>query len=257
MINAENVFVDYILKRTLFGKPKKVFTAVKDISLNLKVGETLGIVGESGSGKSTLGRAIMQILGYRGKVTFADQDIAALSTEERKALKKDMQMVFQDPFNSLSPRLTVGEIIGEGLLVHYPQMSKEQRREKVMKTLEEVNLSPSMINRYPHEFSGGQRQRIAIARAIILEPKFVLLDEPTSALDRSTQITVVELLNNLQKKYGLSYIFISHDLSVVRALSDRVIVMSKGNVVEAGDSKQIFEQPQDAYTKRLIEASNL
>ncbi|MGX2950766.1 ABC transporter ATP-binding protein [Ursidibacter sp. B-7004-1] len=257
LINAENVFVDYILKRTLFGKPKKVFTAVKDISLNLKVGETLGIVGESGSGKSTLGRAIMQILGYRGKVTFADQDIAALSTEERKALKKDMQMVFQDPFNSLSPRLTVGEIIGEGLLVHYPQMSKEQRREKVMKTLEEVNLSPSMINRYPHEFSGGQRQRIAIARAIILEPKFVLLDEPTSALDRSTQITVVELLNNLQKKYGLSYIFISHDLSVVRALSDRVIVMSKGNVVEAGDSKQIFEQPQDAYTKRLIEASNL
>ncbi|MCT8715918.1 ATP-binding cassette domain-containing protein, partial [Glaesserella parasuis] len=228
LITTENVDIDYILKRNLFGKPTKVFNAVKNISLELKVGETLGIVGESGSGKSTLGRAIMQILAYRGKIAFADQEIAALSNEQRQALKKDMQMVFQDPFNSLSPRLTVGEIIGEGLSVHYPQMSKEERRQKVMKTLEEVNLSPSMINRYPHEFSGGQRQRIAIARAIILEPKFVLLDEPTSALDRSTQLTVVELLNNLQRKYGLSYIFISHDLAVVRALSNRVIVMSKG-----------------------------
>lgn len=257
LITAENVDIDYILKRNLFGKPTKVFNAVKNISLELKVGETLGIVGESGSGKSTLGRAIMQILAYRGKIAFADQEIAALSNEQRQALKKDMQMVFQDPFNSLSPRLTVGEIIGEGLSVHYPQMSKEERRQKVMKTLEEVNLSPSMINRYPHEFSGGQRQRIAIARAIILEPKFVLLDEPTSALDRSTQLTVVELLNNLQRKYGLSYIFISHDLAVVRALSNRVIVMSKGEVVEQGEAKQIFEQPKDEYTKRLIEASNL
>lgn len=257
IINADNVDIDYVLKRTLFGKPKKVFNAVKNISLDLKVGETLGIVGESGSGKSTLGRAIMQILEYRGDIAFNGKNIAQLPQAERKALKKDMQMVFQDPFNSLSPRLTVGEIIGEGLAVHYPQMSRSERREKVMKTLEEVNLSPAMINRYPHEFSGGQRQRIAIARAIILEPKFVLLDEPTSALDRSTQITVVELLNNLQKKYGLSYIFISHDLAVVKALSDRVIVMSKGNVVEAGDSKQIFENPQDEYTKRLIKASNL
>lgn len=257
LITAENVDIDYILKRNLFGKPTKVFNAVKNISLDLKVGETLGIVGESGSGKSTLGRAIMQILTYRGKIAFADQEIATLSNAQRQALKKDMQMVFQDPFNSLSPRLTVGEIVGEGLSVHYPQMSKEERRQKVMKTLEEVNLSPSMINRYPHEFSGGQRQRIAIARAIILEPKFVLLDEPTSALDRSTQLTVVELLNNLQRKYGLSYIFISHDLAVVRALSNRVIVMSKGEVVEQGEAKQIFEQPKDEYTKRLIEASNL
>ncbi|MDE3953879.1 ATP-binding cassette domain-containing protein [Glaesserella parasuis] len=168
-----------------------------------------------------------------------------------------MQMVLQDPFNSLSPRLTLGVLLGHRLSALYPQMSKGERRQKVMKTLEEVNLSPSMINRYPHEFSGGQRQRIAIARAIILEPKFVLLDEPTSALDRSTQLTVVELLNNLQRKYGLSYIFISHDLAVVRALSNRVIVMSKGEVVEQGEAKQIFEQPKDEYTKRLIEASNL
>lgn len=257
IIKADNISVDYVLKRTLFGKPKKVFNAVKDISLNLRVGETLGIVGESGSGKSTLGRAIMQILEYRGRLQFKDQEIAGLNKEQRKALKKDMQMVFQDPFNSLSPRLTVGEIIGEGLSVHYPTMSREERRQKVAKMLEEVNLSPAMINRYPHEFSGGQRQRIAIARAIILEPKFVLLDEPTSALDRSTQITVIELLTKLQKKYGLSYIFISHDLAVVRALSDRVIVMSQGDVVEMGDVKQIFENPQDPYTKRLIEASNL
>ncbi|QIM64986.1 ABC transporter ATP-binding protein [Frederiksenia canicola] len=257
IITADNISVDYVLKRSLFGKPKKVFNAVKDISLHLKVGETLGIVGESGSGKSTLGRAIMQILEYRGKLQFNGQSFDTLSKAELKALKKDMQMVFQDPFNSLSPRLTVGEIIGEGLSVHYPNMSKEERRQKVMKMLEEVNLSPSMINRYPHEFSGGQRQRIAIARAIILEPKFVMLDEPTSALDRSTQITVIELLTNLQKKYGLSYIFISHDLAVVRALSDRVMVMSKGDVVESGDVNQIFENPQDPYTKRLIEASNL
>ncbi|MEG9532211.1 dipeptide ABC transporter ATP-binding protein [Mannheimia indoligenes] len=257
LIKADNIEVDYILKRSLFGKPKKVFNALKDISLHLKTGETLGIVGESGSGKSTLGRAIMQILDYRGNITFADQDMTKLSKSEQKALKRDMQMVFQDPFNSLSPRLTVGEIIAEGLTVHYPQMSKAERREKVMKILEEVNLNPAMINRYPHEFSGGQRQRIAIARAIILEPKFVLLDEPTSALDRSTQITVIELLNRLQKKYSLSYIFISHDLAVIKALSDRVIVMSQGDIVESGSVQQIFETPQQAYTKRLILASNL
>ncbi|OOH92093.1 microcin ABC transporter ATP-binding protein [Pasteurellaceae bacterium 15-036681] len=257
LINADDIHVDYVLKRSLFGKPKKVFNAVKGISIDLKQGETFGIVGESGSGKSTIGRAIMQILEYRGKVAFIGKDLTACSKDERQATKKDMQMVFQDPFNSLSPRLTVGEIIGEGLSVHYPQMSKSERREKVMKMLEEVNLSPAMINRYPHEFSGGQRQRIAIARAIILEPKFVLLDEPTSALDRSTQLTVIELLNNLQKKYGLSYIFISHDLAVVRALSDRVMVMSKGDVVEQGNVQQIFENPQDEYTQRLIEASNL
>ncbi|HHW7544543.1 TPA: ABC transporter ATP-binding protein [Mannheimia haemolytica] len=257
LIQGEHIKVDYILKRSLFGKPKKVFNALKDISLYLKTGETLGIVGESGSGKSTLGRAIMQILDYRGNITFAGKTLANLNKAERQALKKDMQMVFQDPFNSLSPRLTVGEIIAEGLTVHCPQMSKTERREKVMKMLEEVNLNPAMINRYPHEFSGGQRQRIAIARAIILEPKFVLLDEPTSALDRSTQITVIELLNRLQKKYGLSYIFISHDLAVIKALSDRVIVMSQGEIVESGDVTQIFENPQQEYTKRLILASNL
>ncbi len=257
LIILENVDVDYVVQRSWFGKPKKVFNAVKNISLKLKEGETLGIVGESGSGKSTLGRAVMQILDYKGDIYFDGRDIPQLSQADRQALKKDMQMVFQDPFNSLSPRLTVGEIIGEGLLVHFPKMSKQQRRERVMKMLEEVNLSPSMINRYPHEFSGGQRQRIAIARAMILEPKFVLLDEPTSALDRSTQLTVIELLNRLQKKYGLSYLFISHDLSVVKALSNHVMVMQQGEVVESGDTQQIFHNPQHPYTQRLIKASNL
>ena len=257
LITADDVEVDYVIKRSFFGKPTQVFNAVKGISLNLKVGETLGIVGESGSGKSTLGRAIMQIIESRGKISFDGKEINQMGDAERKPLKKDMQMVFQDPFNSLSPRLTVGEIIGEGLTVHYPHMSKDERRQRVMQMLKEVNLSPNMINRYPHEFSGGQRQRIAIARAIILEPKFVLLDEPTSALDRSTQITVVELLNDLQRKYGLSYIFISHDLSVVKALSDRVIVMSHGEVVEMGTAEQVFNAPKEDYTRVLVQASNL
>lgn len=257
IITADDVKVDYVIKRNFLGKPMQVFNAVKGISLDLKVGETLGIVGESGSGKSTLGRAIMQIVESSGDICFHGKNIRTFLDAEQKSLKKDMQMVFQDPFNSLSPRLTVGEIVAEGLTVHYPQMSADERREKVARVLTEVNLSPAMINRYPHEFSGGQRQRIAIARAIILEPKFVLLDEPTSALDRSTQIKVVELLNDLQHKYGLSYIFISHDLSVVRALSDRVIVMSEGRVVEMGTSQQIFENPQEEYTKILVQASNL
>lgn len=257
LIQGENISIDYVLKRSFFGKARQVFQAVKSVSLSLNVGETLGIVGESGSGKSTLGRAIMQILPYQGELKFNQLDLAALNKLARQQLKKDMQMVFQDPFNSLSPRLTVGEIISEGLYVHYPQMSKAACREKVINILEEVNLSANMINRYPHEFSGGQRQRIAIARAIILEPKFVLLDEPTSALDRSTQITVVELLNRLQQKYGLSYIFISHDLAVIRALSDRVLVMNKGEVIEAGEVNQIFDAPKQDYTKRLIAASNL
>lgn len=257
LISADTVKVDYVIKRSFFGKPTKVFQAVKGISLDLREGETLGIVGESGSGKSTIGRAIMQIVESTGKISFNGKEIKTMSAAERETLRRDMQIVFQDPFNSLSPRLTVGEIIEEGLTVHFPSMSKDERRQKVMQMLKEVNLSPAMINRYPHEFSGGQRQRIAIARAIILEPKFVMLDEPTSALDRSTQITVVELLNNLQRKYGLSYIFISHDLSVVRALSDRVIVMSKGAVVEQGTAEQIFNHPQEDYTRLLVQASNL
>ena len=255
LIDAKNVHVEFIVERSFFGKPRKTFHAVKGIDLALHQGQTIGIVGESGSGKSTFGKALMHMLPYRGDIHFEGQDLAKINEKTRQKLKADMQIVFQDPYGSLSPRLTIGEIIGEGLLVHQPQLSRQQRTDKVAAMLEEVSLSPTMITRYPHEFSGGQRQRIAIARAVILEPKFVLLDEPTSALDRSIQVKVVELLRDLQKKYRLSYVFISHDLSVVRAMSDEVLVMKQGEVVERGEAMQIFNAPQTEYTQRLIKAA--
>ena len=255
LLKTEDVRVSFVIERSFFGKPRQVFDAVKGVSVELRKGETLGIVGESGSGKSTFGKAVMQMLPYSGKVYFEGRDLQTISPREQQALKAERQIVFQDPFGSLSPRLTIGEIIGEGLLVHQPQLSKQERIEQVVAMLEEVSLSPDMINRYPHEFSGGQRQRIAIARAIILNPKFVLLDEPTSALDRSIQVKVVELLRSLQKKYQLTYMFISHDLSVVRAMSDNVIVMKQGEVVEHGSAEQIFHNPQTEYTQRLIKAA--
>lgn len=255
VLQADNIKVDFVVEQSFFGKPRKVFTAVDDISLSVKHGQTIGIVGESGSGKSTLGKAILQMLPYQGEVLFNGHNPQALSRNDRQALKADMQIVFQDPFGSLSPRLTIGEIIAEGLLVHRPQMSKKARADKVATMLEEVALSPDMINRYPHEFSGGQRQRIAIARAVILEPKFILLDEPTSALDRSIQVTVVELLRDLQQRYDLSYLFISHDLAVVRAMSDDVLVMQAGKVVEQGSAEQIFYHPKTEYTQTLIKAA--
>lgn len=255
LLDVENIEVDFVTSRHFWGKPKTIFRAVDTISFTLKNGETLGIVGESGSGKSTLGKAVMQMLPYQGNVQFLGSHLHMGNEKLRREHKREMQMVFQDPFGSLSPRLTIGEIVGEGLLVHAPHLSRAERRDRVAAMLEEVALSPAMINRYPHEFSGGQRQRIAIARAIILQPKLVLLDEPTSALDRSIQVKVVELLRNLQQKYDLSYLFISHDLAVVRAMSDRVIVMQQGKVVEAGSAEQIFYQPQTAYTQRLINAA--
>lgn len=255
LLEGKNIAVDFAVGHNFWGKPNKFFGAVKDVSFSLKQGETLGVVGESGSGKSTLGKAVMQMLPYQGEVLFEGVNPLKQNAKEKHLLKAKRQIVFQDPFGSLSPRLTVGEIIGEGLLVHQPQITAKQRLEKVVHMLEEVALSPEMINRYPHEFSGGQRQRIAIARALILEPKFILLDEPTSALDRSIQIQVVELLRNLQQKYGLSYMFISHDLSIVRAISDNVIVMQYGKVVESGSAQQIFNDPQTDYTKKLLDAA--
>lgn len=252
LITADNISVHFPIKYNFFGKPTVYFEAVKQISLSIKSGETLGVVGESGSGKSTLGKAILQMLNHSGEVTFAGKQLEKHHSNDVKA---DLQIVFQDPFGSLSPRMTIGEIIGEGLQVHQPKLSKPERMNRVREMLKEVELETDMINRYPHEFSGGQRQRIAIARAVILRPKFILLDEPTSALDRSIQVTVVELLRNLQKKYQLSYMFISHDLSVVRAMSDRVLVMKQGEVVESGTAQQIFENPQTDYCKTLIAAA--
>lgn len=255
LLEAEDVRVKFLVKSHFLPSRNQYFEAVKGISLSLKQGETLGIVGESGSGKSTLGRALINLLPSTGKVIFKGVDRENLTDSQLLAQKKDVQMVFQDPYGSLSPRMTVGEIITEGLMVHQPNLSKQERLVKARAALEEVRLEPSAINRYPHEFSGGQRQRIAIARALILEPSFILLDEPTSALDRSVQLTVIDLLKELQQQHGIGYIFISHDLSVVKALSDRVLVMQKGEVVEQGDVQQIFHSPQKEYTKKLIEAS--
>ncbi|MCG7497240.1 ABC transporter ATP-binding protein [Vibrio sp. Of7-15] len=255
LLEADDVWVRYLIKSSFFGNKHEYFDAVKGISLHLKQGETLGIVGESGSGKSTLGRGLIGLLPSSGSIRFNGQEMRDLPPTEQKALKRNIQMVFQDPYGSLSPRMTVGEIITEGLTVHYPKMTRPERLRKAKKALEEVCLPPNSINRYPHEFSGGQRQRIAIARALILEPSFILLDEPTSALDRSVQLTVIDLLKDIQKRRNIGFIFISHDLSVVKALSDRVMVMQKGTVMEQGTPEQIFHAPQHDYTKKLIAAS--
>lgn len=255
LMEADNIKVNFPIKFSIFGKPLEFFDAVKDISFSIKQGQTLGVVGESGSGKSTLGKAVLQMLRHSGKVDFEGKKLGKLNRKDFNKLKANMQIVFQDPFGSLSPRFTIGEIISEGLSVHYPHLTKKQKADRVTKVLEEVAMDVNCINRYPHEFSGGQRQRIAIARAVILEPKFILLDEPTSALDRSIQVKVVELLRDLQKKYNMSYMFISHDLSVVRAMSDNVLVMKEGEVVERGTAEQIFHNPQTDYCKTLINAA--
>lgn len=255
LLKADDIRVKFLIKSHFIASKNEYFEAVKGISLELKQGETLGIVGESGSGKSTLGRALIDLLPSTGKIEYKGQDMALLTNKERFELKKDVQMVFQDPYGSLSPRMTIGEIITEGLTVHQPMLSKKERMQKARDVLREVRLDPASINRYPHEFSGGQRQRIAIARALILEPSFILLDEPTSALDRSVQLTVIDLLKDLQKKHNIGYLFISHDLSVVKALSDRVLVMQKGEVMEQGTAENIFQNPKNDYTKKLIDAS--
>ncbi|HGF4929279.1 TPA: ABC transporter ATP-binding protein [Vibrio parahaemolyticus] len=255
LLNAEDIRVKFLVTPHFIPSKNEYFEAVKGISLQLKQGETLGIVGESGSGKSTLGRALIGLLPSTGKIEFKGQNMASLSDKERFDLKKDVQMVFQDPYGSLSPRMTIGEIITEGLTVHQPYLNKKERMQKARDVLREVRLDPASINRYPHEFSGGQRQRIAIARALILEPSFILLDEPTSALDRSVQLTVIDLLKDLQKKHNIGYLFISHDLSVVKALSDRVLVMQKGEVMEQGSAQEIFHHPKSEYTRKLIDAS--
>lgn len=255
LLSAEDIRVKFLVKPHFIKSKNQYFEAVKGISLNLKQGETLGIVGESGSGKSTLGRALIGLLPSSGRIVYKGQDVSLLNDKERHKLKKDVQMVFQDPYGSLSPRMTVGEIITEGLTVHQPHLSKQERLERARKALIEVRLEPNSINRYPHEFSGGQRQRIAIARALILEPSFILLDEPTSALDRSVQLTVIDLLKDIQTKHNIGFLFISHDLSVVKALSDRVLVMQKGEVMEEGSAEEIFNAPKNDYTKKLIAAS--
>jgi oligopeptide transport system ATP-binding protein len=220
----------------------------------LHEGQTIGIVGESGSGKSTLGRALLRLLPSEGHVGYIGHELPTDAAAMRP-LRRELQLVFQDPFGSLSPRMTVGRIITEGLLIHEPAISTRERDARAAAALREVGLDADMRNRYPHEFSGGQRQRIAIARTMILKPKVIVLDEPTSALDRSVQKSIVDLLRNLQSAHGLSYLFISHDLAVVRALSDYIIVMKEGRIVEEGPTEAVFDHPREDYTRTLMAAA--
>ena len=234
---------------------RQYFTAVKNVSLRVGRGQTLGIVGESGSGKTTLGLAILRLLRSEGDILLEGLNLQGLKSAELRPKRRDMQIVFQDPFGSLSPRLSIHQIIEEGLLVHEKSMDEAARRKAVAAVLQEVGLDPSAQDRYPHEFSGGQRQRIAVARALILKPRLLVLDEPTSALDMSVQAQIVDLLRDLQRRHGLTYLFISHDLKVVRALSNHVMVMKDGVVVESGTRDEIFDFPKTEYTRALIAAA--
>jgi ABC-type microcin C transport system duplicated ATPase subunit YejF len=229
--------------------------AVDRVSVTLRRGQTIGIVGESGSGKSTLARALLKLLPSEGSIHFDGRNIEKLDQQAMRPLRRQLQIVFQDPFGSLSPRLTAGEIVTEGLLVHEPSISAKERDRRAARAFSEVGLDPANRNRYPHEFSGGQRQRIAIARAIILKPKVVVLDEPTSALDRQVQKQIVDLLRDLQEVHNLSYLFISHDLAVVRAMADHIMVMKDGRMVEQGSPEEIFDHPHEDYTRRLMAAA--
>jgi oligopeptide transport system ATP-binding protein len=255
LLEGREVEVVFRGRGGLFSGRSIEVKAVDRVSIALRRGQTIGIVGESGSGKSTLGRALLRLLPGEGSIMFETHDISAADRRRMLPLRRELQLVFQDPFGSLSPRMTIGQVITEGLLVHEPSLSSRQRDERAVAALAEVGLDPAMRNRYPHEFSGGQRQRIAIARAIILKPKVVVLDEPTSALDRSVQKQIVDLLRDLQKEHDLSYLFISHDLSVVRAMSDYVVVMKQGRIVEEGPTEVIFDAPREAYTRALMAAA--
>ncbi|MFN6942567.1 MAG: ATP-binding cassette domain-containing protein, partial [Parvibaculum sp.] len=255
VMEADDLKVWFPIKRGLLRQTVGHVKAVDGISVKLREGRTLGVVGESGSGKTTLGLALMRLISSDGEIRFDGQTIQGLKSKEMRPLRRNMQIVFQDPFGSLSPRMSVSEIVGEGLEIQHPEMSAAARRAQVTEALREVGLDPAMQDRYPHEFSGGQRQRIAIARAMALKPRFVMLDEPTSALDMSVQAQIVDLLRELQRRHNLAYLFISHDLKVVRALADDIIVMKGGKVVEAGSADAIFDRPQTAYTRALMAAA--
>jgi microcin C transport system ATP-binding protein len=255
VMQGDDIKVWFPIKAGLMRRVVDHVKAVDGIDLTLRAGQTLGVVGESGSGKTTLGLALARLIRSQGRISFLGNQIDGYSFEDMKPLRNRLQVVFQDPYGSLSPRMSVGEIVAEGLKVHEKALSSEERDRRVASVLEEVGLDPATRWRYPHEFSGGQRQRIAIARAMVLKPRFVMLDEPTSALDMSVQAQVVDLLRDLQAKHDLAYLFISHDLKVVKALANEVIVMRQGKVVEKGPSTQIFNAPQQDYTKALMAAA--
>ncbi|MCA3247078.1 MAG: ABC transporter ATP-binding protein [Tagaea sp.] len=255
VLAGRDIRVWFPIKAGVFRRTVGHVKAVDGINVTLKAGHTLGVVGESGSGKTTLGLALLRLERAEGAIEFDGRDIAALRGGALRPLRKEMQIVFQDPYGSLSPRLSIAEIVAEGLAIHEPGLDAASRDARVVAALEEVRLDPATRHRYPHEFSGGQRQRIAIARALVLKPKLVVLDEPTSALDMSVQAQIVDLLRELQARYGLAYVFISHDLKVVRALADDVLVMKDGKAVEHGPAARVFDAPQAAYTKALMAAA--
>ena len=255
ILEAEHLRIWFPIKRGVFRRTVGHVKAVNDASLTLKPGHTLGIVGESGSGKTTLALALMRLIASEGSMTFFGRDMRSFGGDELKAMRRQLQMVFQDPYGSLSPRMPITEIVSEGLDAHGLITDPAERDRRVVEILREVEIDPEVRFRYPHEFSGGQRQRIAIARALILEPRVLFLDEPTSALDRTVQVQVLQLLNRIQREHNLSYVFISHDLSVVRAIADDLVVMKSGDVVEQGDAAKIFESPEHGYTRALLDAA--
>lgn len=255
LLQVENLTKHFSRKSGVWGGGGDVVRAVEDVSFQIAPGEVLGLVGESGSGKSTTGRLILRLIEpTAGRCTFEGQDVFAQSKEQMRNLRRQMQIVFQDPYGAFNPRMTVGQILGEALDLRDDAGAKAQRSKLIGDYLEMVQMPRGIANRYPHEFSGGQRQRIGIARALVVNPKFIVADEPVSALDVSTQAEIVNLLLDLQQRLNLTMLFISHDLSVVRVLCDRVAVMSKGRIVELGPAKQIFENPQQDYTKELLAA---
>ena len=255
IVTAENVRVYFPIKGGVFRRTVDVVKAVDDVSLTIPQGRTVGVVGESGSGKTTLGLALLRLVKATGTVVFQGRNLAEIARADLRPLRRHMQIVFQDPFSSLSPRMSVGEIVGEGLSVHGIGGNGAEREARIVEALTEVGLDPNDRFRYPHEFSGGQRQRISIARAIALKPQLIILDEPTSALDVSVQAQIVDLLRTLQDHHSISYLFISHDLKVVRAMADEVIVLQDGKTVESGPADRIFDAPQTAYTRALIAAA--
>ena len=255
VVKADDLKVWFPIKRGIMRRTVGQVKAVDGVSLAIRKGETLGVVGESGSGKTTLGLALMRLISSDGPIVFLGRDIQGLRFSEMRPFRHDMQIVFQDPYGSLSPRMPIGEIVAEGLSVHQLSMSREAREQRVISALKEVGLDPQTRFRYPHEFSGGQRQRISIARAVVLEPSFIVLDEPTSALDMLFQAQMVDLLRDLQRRRDLTYLFISHDLRVVASLASHLIVMRDGKVVEEGTASELFKAPKTDYTRALFAAA--
>ena len=255
ILRVENLKVYFPILGGVLRRRVGEVKAVDDVSFTVRRGETVGLVGESGSGKTTIGRAILRLTEITsGKISYDGQEISQLSTRAFRPYRKKIQVIFQDPYNSLNPRLSIFEIVGEALEIHFPEMTRTERRERVVGLLDKVGLDHDHLDRYPHEFSGGQRQRIGIARALAVNPEFIVCDEPVSALDVSVQAQIVNLLQDLQEELGLTYLFIAHDLAVVEHISDFVLVMNQGKIVEAATAEAIYENPQHEYTKKLLSA---